>query len=42
MWQPRVDVLADLVEEHLDTKALTALIEHGAPSGPPVLRSTLT
>lgn len=40
--QRRFDVLGDLVEEHLDTKALTALIEHGAPPGLPVLRLTLT
>ncbi|GAA2438258.1 cobyric acid synthase [Actinomadura vinacea] len=32
-----LDVLGDLVEEHLDTGALWRLIEHGAPSGLPVL-----
>jgi len=32
-----VDVLADLVEEHLDTDALWRLIEHGAPPGLPVI-----
>jgi adenosylcobyric acid synthase len=37
----RFDVLADLVEEHLDTAALTALIEHGAPPDLPVLTSAL-
>jgi len=38
----RFDALADLVAEHLDTGAVTALIEHGAPPGLPVVRSTLT
>jgi adenosylcobyric acid synthase len=32
-----VDVLADLVEEHLDTGALWRLIETGAPPGMPVV-----
>jgi adenosylcobyric acid synthase len=39
--QRRFDVLADLVEEHLDTAALTALIEHGPPADLPVLTSVL-
>lgn len=29
----QLDLLADLVEQHLDTDALLALIEHGAPVG---------
>jgi adenosylcobyric acid synthase len=37
----RFDVLADLVQQHLDTAALTALIEDGAPPGLPVLTSVL-
>jgi adenosylcobyric acid synthase len=37
----RFDLLADLVEEHLDTAALTALIECGAPPDLPVLTSAL-
>jgi adenosylcobyric acid synthase len=32
-----LDVLGDLVEEHLDTDALWRLIEHGAPSGLPFI-----
>jgi adenosylcobyric acid synthase len=32
-----VDVLADLVEEHLDTAALRALIDHGAPTDLPFI-----
>ncbi|GMA89033.1 hypothetical protein GCM10025868_42830 [Angustibacter aerolatus] len=32
-----VDALADAVEEHLDTAALLRLVEHGAPSGLPLL-----
>jgi adenosylcobyric acid synthase len=32
-----VDLLADLVEEHLDTAALWRLIEHGAPPGLPTV-----
>jgi adenosylcobyric acid synthase len=31
----RLDVLADLVETHLDTGALRALIDHGPPAGLP-------
>jgi adenosylcobyric acid synthase len=30
-----LDLLADAVEEHLDTAALTRLIEHGPPSDLP-------
>jgi adenosylcobyric acid synthase len=37
----RFDVLADLVEQHLDTAALIDLIEHGAPADLPVLDSRL-
>jgi adenosylcobyric acid synthase len=32
-----VDVLADLVEQHLDTEALWRLINNGAPAGLPVI-----
>ena len=32
-----VDVLGDLVEEHLDTDALGRLIEGGAPAGLPMV-----
>ncbi|MFG2003622.1 cobyric acid synthase [Spirillospora sp. NPDC048911] len=32
-----LDVLGDLVEEHLDTAAVWRLIEHGAPGGLPVV-----
>jgi adenosylcobyric acid synthase len=39
--QARLDVLADLVAAHLDTAALTRLIEAGPPPGLPELRSTL-
>jgi adenosylcobyric acid synthase len=35
--QRMLDLLGDLVEEHLDTEALLRLIEHGAPSGLPFL-----
>jgi adenosylcobyric acid synthase len=38
----RFDTLADLVAQHLDTAALTRLIEHGAPPHLPVLRPVLT
>jgi adenosylcobyric acid synthase len=38
----RYDVIADLIGEHLDTAALAALIEGGAPAGLPTLVSTLT
>jgi adenosylcobyric acid synthase len=31
----RLDLLADAVEEHLDTGALRALLERGAPAGLP-------
>jgi adenosylcobyric acid synthase len=37
----RFETLADLVAEHLDTAALTRLIEHGPPAGLPVLTSVL-
>jgi adenosylcobyric acid synthase len=35
--EARIDLLADLVEEHLDVDALVALALDGAPSGLPVL-----
>ncbi|HVU91585.1 MAG TPA: cobyric acid synthase [Jatrophihabitans sp.] len=38
----RFETLADLVAEHLDTAAVTRLIEHGPPAGVPVLTSVLT
>ncbi|MGE4425870.1 MAG: cobyric acid synthase [Solirubrobacteraceae bacterium] len=37
----RLDVLGDLVEEHLDTAALQTIIGGGAPRGLPTLRSHL-
>ncbi|HEX4829740.1 MAG TPA: cobyric acid synthase [Trebonia sp.] len=37
----RYDVLADLIEQHLDTVALRRLIAGGAPAGLPVVASTL-
>ncbi len=33
--QARLDALGDLVADHLDTDAVVALLEHGAPSGLP-------
>ena len=39
--QARLDVLGDLVADHLDTDAVLRLIEHGPPSGLPVVTSTL-
>ncbi|HEY0448559.1 cobyric acid synthase [Actinophytocola sp.] len=38
----QLDLLADLVETHLDTPALTRLIEEGAPPNLPTLRTTRT
>jgi adenosylcobyric acid synthase len=35
--EARLDLLGDLVEEHLDVDALLTLAEHGAPAGLPVL-----
>jgi adenosylcobyric acid synthase len=35
--EARLDALGDLVENHLDTGALTRLIEYGAPDGLPVV-----
>jgi adenosylcobyric acid synthase len=35
--QARLDLLGDLVEEHLDVDALLLLAQHGAPSGLPML-----
>jgi adenosylcobyric acid synthase len=37
----RLELLADLVAEHLDTEALVTLAEHGPPEGLPTLRSVL-
>jgi hypothetical protein len=39
--EQRFDVLADLVEAHLDTHALSALIEHGPPNRLPIVTSLL-
>jgi adenosylcobyric acid synthase len=38
----RLDALADLVADHLDTAAITYLIENGAPKGLSVLRTSLS
>jgi adenosylcobyric acid synthase len=38
--EAQLDLLADLVTTHLDTAAITTLIEHGAPAGLPTLRTT--
>ena len=35
----RLDALGDLVERHLDTDAVLALIEHGAPADLPMIAS---
>jgi adenosylcobyric acid synthase len=35
--EAQLDALGDLVEQHLDTAALTKLIESGAPSGLPIV-----
>ncbi|MBB5920585.1 adenosylcobyric acid synthase [Actinoalloteichus hoggarensis] len=35
--EQQLDLLADLVDAHLDTDALLRLIEHGAPAGLPLL-----
>lgn len=37
----RYDLLADLIEHHLDTDALLGLIDRGVPAGLPVVRSSL-
>jgi adenosylcobyric acid synthase len=37
----RFELLADLVEQHLDTAAVVDLIDHGAPTGLPVITSSL-
>jgi hypothetical protein len=37
----RYELLADLIEQHLDTAALLQLIEHGAPAGVPAVASSL-
>src|SRR5439155_20939289 len=39
--EKRLDALADLVEQHLDTEALLTLIENGPPRELPTLRSLL-
>jgi adenosylcobyric acid synthase len=39
--QARLDVLGDLVADHLDTDFVLRLIEDGPPAGMPVLRSSL-
>jgi adenosylcobyric acid synthase len=40
--EQRFDVLADMIEEHLDTAALLGLITGGAPAGLPTVVSSLT
>ena len=40
--EARLDVLADLVSRHLDTAALSQLIENGPVSGLPALVSSLS
>jgi adenosylcobyric acid synthase len=37
----RYDVLADMIGEHLDTAALLALLEGGAPAGLPTVVAAL-
>jgi len=39
--QARLDLLGDLVAQHLDTTALTTLIENGPPPGLPRVRTSL-
>lgn len=39
--EQRYDVLADMIEEHLDTRALLGLIGAGVPAGLPVIVSSL-
>jgi adenosylcobyric acid synthase len=39
--QARLDLLGDLVADHLDTELVTRLIEDGPPAGMPVVRSSL-
>jgi hypothetical protein len=36
-----LDVLGDLIAEHMDTTALAALIEAGVPTGLPTLTTTM-
>ncbi|HEX4702922.1 MAG TPA: cobyric acid synthase [Pseudonocardiaceae bacterium] len=38
----RLDVLGDLVADHLDTAAVSALLEHGAPQGMPTIGPFIT
>ena len=40
--EARLDALGDLVAGHLDTAALSALIEHGPPPGRPAVVASLT
>jgi len=40
--QARLDLLGDLVADHLDTPALTSLIENGPPPGLPWVRTSLS
>ena len=39
--QARLDLLGDLVTEHLDTAAVERLLEHGAPRGLPTIATAL-
>jgi adenosylcobyric acid synthase len=39
--QARLDLLGDLVTEHLDTAAVERLLEHGAPPGLPTIATAL-
>jgi adenosylcobyric acid synthase len=39
--EQRLDVLGDLIAEHMDTTALAALIEAGVPTGLPTLTTTM-
>ena len=39
--EAQLDLLADLVEQHLDVDALDTLLGGGAPSGLPTIRSSL-
>jgi adenosylcobyric acid synthase len=39
--EQRYDVLADMIEQHLDTQALLGLINGGVPAGLPTVVSSL-
>jgi adenosylcobyric acid synthase len=39
--QARIDVLADAVEEHLDTDTILSLIGNGTPASLPTVRTSL-